>query len=522
MHPEKDDDIVYSPYKYRETEGIKDVKSDLLRVDVVKVINETFSRVGMPVMTADELLDSVKDDPNVWALYANGWTMGLNQCEKPKTTERVMRFKPRNLVELAAFIAAIRPGAKSLVDGFVAREPHSYGIPAMDELLKLEGATGVTGESSYLFYDEQVMTLAKAAGISPADANALIKAIKKKKLEKVASYKERFIPGFITYLKEKQNVDDDLAVKTANDVWTVILNSASYLFNASHAVAMAIDSLYGAYLKLHFPYEFYTVMLKIYTEKGNKKKISQIIHEMKRYKNIQVTPGRFRQDNRDWYIDKENGIISQALTSIKFISIQAAQDLYDMRLEKFLSFAECLRYLQMETSVNIKQVKILIYLDYFREFGQSGKLLDVYNEFVKGKLKISKTLKSWESRLEQLAEYEKTVEDRRANILDIIRIENEMLEMPLSTDLGAPGNIYFIREVDVRFSTKVTIYNIRTGVTGTVRVAKKNYVEDVFKPGNFIALTDWKRRPKFGYSNGQRVALKDEYDIWLESCQKIA
>ena len=100
----------------------------------------------------------------------------------------------------------------------------------MDKLLALDGATGITGQSSFLFYDEQIMILAQAAGISPADANVLTKAIKKKKHDKVAAFKERFVPGFISYLKEKEKADDGLAGKTANDVWTVILNSASYLF----------------------------------------------------------------------------------------------------------------------------------------------------------------------------------------------------------------------------------------------------------------------------------------------------
>ena len=205
-------------------------KSDLLRVDVVKVISDTFAMVKKPVLSVDELLEEAQKDPGIWDILANGFTMGCNQTEQPKTTERVMQFKPQNIVELSAFVAAIRPGAKSLVNGFVARRFHNYGIPAMDELLKLHGATGVTGKSSFLFYDEQVMVLAKAAGIDPADANALIKHIKKKHHDEVASYRDKFIPGFIRYLRDQEGTDEKLAEKTANDVWQVIMASASYLF----------------------------------------------------------------------------------------------------------------------------------------------------------------------------------------------------------------------------------------------------------------------------------------------------
>lgn len=303
-------------------------KSDLLRVDVVRIISDTFKAIGQPVLTADELVEKTKDDEKVWNILADGFTMGCNQTERPKTTQRVMQFKPKNTVELSAFIAAIRPGAKSLVDYLVTRTPHLYNIPAMDKLLMLDGATGVTGKSSFLLYDEQIMVLAEAAGIAPEDTNALIKHIKKKHQKDVEKFKEDFVPGFIRYLTDKENVAQKLAEKTAKDVWTVILNSASYLFNLSHAYAMNLDCLYGMYLKAYYPYEFYATLLKLYDEKKNTDKISAIIAEMKRYKDISLLSGRWGQDNRDWVVDKENHTISQSLSSVKYMSKAVAEDLY--------------------------------------------------------------------------------------------------------------------------------------------------------------------------------------------------
>ena len=85
------------------------VKSDMLRVDVVKVIADTFKAANLLVMSVDELLEAIKDDKAVWDLYANGITQGLNQCERPASTEKIKLFKPKNIVELCAFVAAIRP-----------------------------------------------------------------------------------------------------------------------------------------------------------------------------------------------------------------------------------------------------------------------------------------------------------------------------------------------------------------------------------------------------------------------------
>ena len=496
-------------------------KSDLLRVDVVKVINNTFAAVGRNVMTADELVEATKDDSEIWALYANGFTMGLNQTERAKTTQRVMQFKPKNTVELTAFIAAIRPGAKSLVDDFVSRRFHSYDIPVMDKLLRLDGATGVTGKSAFLFYDEQVMTLAKAAGISPADANLLIKAIKKKKLEKVAKYKAQFIPGFISYLEEKESVTENLAEKTANDVWTVILNSASYLFNASHAYAMCLDSLYGAYLKKHYPFEFYATLLKLYTEKGNKEKIALIIDEMWRYKKIRLTPGKFGQDNRDWYIDKKNNTISQSISSIKYISSDAAEILSvtgnSTLFRVFLSFTDLLRYLQLHTPVNKKQIEVLIKIGYFDQFGKTEKLMAVFHEFFDGKNKLTKTVKSFEKRLKLVSDFELSQNDNDLPIGVRLDAENDLLGLCFSTDETHPSNEYFISEVDDKYTPKVKLYNVSRGTNGLVKIAKRNYNHDIIKTGNIIVLDKWKRSPLYSYKNGKRTAVPGEFELWVES-----
>lgn len=85
------------------------LKADYLMVDVVKIIAETYKLVGKPVMTVDELLQSIATDDDVWKLYWNGLTQGLNQCEREASTKKCMQYKPRNVEELTAFIAGIRP-----------------------------------------------------------------------------------------------------------------------------------------------------------------------------------------------------------------------------------------------------------------------------------------------------------------------------------------------------------------------------------------------------------------------------
>ena len=143
-------DAVYSAYIDGKTaDSYNYLKADFLKVDIVKVISDTFKMAGLPVMSVDELLDAVKDDKEVWSLYSNGFTMGLNQVERTKSSERCHIYKPKNVTELAALIAAIRPGFKSMLNTFINRQKFAYGIPSLDNLLATKEIP-----DSFLMYDK--------------------------------------------------------------------------------------------------------------------------------------------------------------------------------------------------------------------------------------------------------------------------------------------------------------------------------------------------------------------------------
>jgi len=69
-----------------------------------------------------------------------------------------------------------------------------------------------------------------AGGIPAAEAYSTVKAIKKKKRDKVLAEKEKFLAGFSAYLQEKENADPSLATDVSEKVWKIIEDSSSYLF----------------------------------------------------------------------------------------------------------------------------------------------------------------------------------------------------------------------------------------------------------------------------------------------------
>ena len=229
------------------------LKNDLLKVDVVKINAEAYKKIGMKQPTVPELLAMTAKDQDTWSMYAKGLTMGLNQAEKEKSTEKVKRYKPMNISELSAFVAGIRPAFQSMVNSLLDRRHFDYRIPALDKLLQTKEMP-----SSYILYQEQMMTVLQYAGFSAPESYAAIKAIAKKHPEKVLPLKARFLKGFAEKLVT-EGVDSHTASQTSDQVWVIISDACGYGFNSSHSVAVALDSLYTAYAKAHYPLETYTV-----------------------------------------------------------------------------------------------------------------------------------------------------------------------------------------------------------------------------------------------------------------------
>ena len=203
------------------------LKNDLLRVAVVDLIIKGYHRAGLKVPTVNELLAMCPPDDIVWGIYRKGCTLGINQVEQPGTASRVGVYAPTNISELCAFIAAIRPGFKSMYKTFESRQDFSYDVKPFDELLRTDELP-----QSFCLYQEQQMAALNFAGFPMKECYAAVKNIAKKRKEKVLAYRERFINGFSKKLIEQEHLDEKTALEKTDMVWKIIEDSASYSFNA--------------------------------------------------------------------------------------------------------------------------------------------------------------------------------------------------------------------------------------------------------------------------------------------------
>lgn len=229
-----------------------------------------YKSIGIDQPAVPALMKMVENDSATWDMYRKGYTMGLNQAERAKSTEKVMQYSPRNVSEMTAFCAGIRPGFASMAPLMFGRQRFSYNIPLLDKLIQTKEMP-----DSFILYQEQVMAILQLGGLAPAESYAAIKAIAKKHPEKVLPIKGRFMEGFSQQLIATGQ-SELVALDTTEKVWKIIEDNTSYSFNCSHAFCVALDSLYTAWAKAHYPYETYATMLKNYSAKGDKDKIDLV------------------------------------------------------------------------------------------------------------------------------------------------------------------------------------------------------------------------------------------------------
>ena len=356
-------------------EEYKFLKNDLLKVSVVDLIDRVYRRIGKERHSIRDLLAECPPTSDVWDVYKKGCTLGINQCEQDGTRQRVMKYAPRNISEICAFVAAIRPGFKSMYSTFESRKHFDYGIKSLDDLIQTPEMP-----NSFIMYQEQSMAVLNYAGIPMSECYEIIKNIAKKRLEKVLKYKDKFLEEFSKAIIKNEKVSKECANQLTAKVWQILEDSSRYSFNASHSYCVALDSLYGAYLKTKYPIEFYETFLRVLEEKGDKDRMASVKDEAESYFNIKFPPYRFRQDNRSVVANQQRNEITNTITAIKGFGDALGDGLFKCGQQDFCSFVDVLKCLN-EHGIKNSKVTPLIKIDYFAEFGNIPTLMAISEMF---------------------------------------------------------------------------------------------------------------------------------------------
>lgn len=515
------------------------VKNDWLVADSIALIQEIYDEIGIERPTINKLLELIEHDEKTWDIYAKGITNTVNQVEQAGTRKKAELFKPKNIYELTQFVAGVRPSFKSMLKIFLNREHFDYNIPSLDKLLQDKYC-----DSSFILYQEQIMSVLAFADFEMAETYTIIKAISKKKDYVINGAKERFIPNFAKKCLEHKEVDTiEQGIEVSNEVWQIIENSASYGFNASHAYSYALDSVHLAYLKANYPYEFYKVCLQHYTDKNNKDKVLSLSKEMKDFYEISLANMTFGEDNRQFAIKRANHEISQTMKSLKGIQENSPVVLYELGKNKYDNFLDL--WLDMkQQGLNKTTMETLASLNYFKPFGTEIDILSYYKLFDlfkgSGKSLFKKTFKKDDEKFLPMFKYMKpfVTKETKANYIcdgtqhDMIielckRLKNRQTPQILkwlwetrylgNTDIAIPcDDLYYITSIEkTSFGTVFfNLIKLATNETVTYKVDKKYFEtfpieDDVIISANIIYKDKWKKVDnKFVKTGKQEQVIK--------------
>ena len=522
------------------------VKDDFLIVDVVSIIYKLYHSIGREVPSVSELRKMVQDDDATWRLYEIGATCCLNQCEKASTTKKVMKYKPKSIKELAAFIAAIRPGFKTLLNGFLNRIEYSNGEKAIDDLLK--------DCFHYMLYQEAVMKIFSYLGIPMKDSYDTIKKISKKKLKGDA------LKHVESTLMEhwKSNIGN---LDNFEPVYKVIKDSSRYSFNGPHALSMANDSLYEAWMKAHHMSKFYEETLNHYSEKNDKAKVADLQKEAMEMFGYSIGTFEYGKDNSKFTVSDEDKTIYPDISSIKGIGKKAAQDIFHISQMGYEDFVDI--YIATNgTKINGTVFRNLIKIGYFEKFGSVKKLLrivDLIDEW-KGKKRISKNniteldlhninIKKYATdKLEsgKISEKQYRITDWIGLVKEIVKnIENDEFSLCtlLKFQIDILGYIKYINpdltnrhiailELDTTYSPKFKAYCLKNGQVCEMKIHKTiprndKKVKSCFKDtpvenGDIIYMEKCDKEPRRKKNpDGSWGIVEGEFNWWINQYKKI-
>ena len=406
-----------------------------------------------------DFLSLPMDDPRVFELLQEGNTTGVFQLESRGMKELLKRLKPDSFDDIVAVLALYRPGPlkSGLVDRYINRkhgkEEVDYPFPELEGVLK--ETYGV------IVYQEQVMKMSQIlAGFTPGEADTLRKAIGKKKKDLMEQMRDKFIKGAV-----ERGFPEDRITR----LWEDIEKFASYSFNKSHSVAYGYISYWTAYMKAHYPAEFFAV--KLTTEKNDNKFIN-LIKDAK-LMGFEILPPDVNRSDVGFKIEGDRQI-RFGIGRIKGVGEEAARAIVEARKgREFRNIQDFVRSVDGR-KVNKKVLECLIKAG---SFDFTGSRRDELLE------RLSSSGKNM-SNLTQNALFGGAQKRKRLDINDILRMEKEVIGFYIS---GHPLDKY-----DTLLAGKHTpieeLENAGKGSTLSLAGVISNLQVKKTKNGNYMAV----------------------------------
>ena len=292
------------------------------------------------------------DDEKTFKLLCDAKTDGVFQLESAGMKQVLQKLKPSCLEDVIACVALYRPGPMDSIDTFIARkhgkEITEYKLPQLKDILDVTYGC--------IVYQEQVMQICRTlAGYSYARADIVRRAMSKKKDSAMQAEREGFVSGAI-----ERGIDKSLAEEIFEDM----ASFAKYAFNKSHSVVYGLTSYRTAYLKAHYPAEYFSALLTSVLDSSVK--VREYILDAEKF-GVKVLPPDINESNKTFTARGEN--IRFGLLAIKNVGKTFADKIIEERSGKpFTSFDQFVRRM-INSDINRRTLESMIKCGVFDSFG---------------------------------------------------------------------------------------------------------------------------------------------------------
>lgn len=375
----------------KELDSLNYVKLDILGLDNISLINNTCKLAGIEKITPDNI---DLEDWNVWKSIREDTSMifqwdgslgsiVIKDLFSDTTISKIRKYIP-DLPTLKLFSfgnALIRPCGTSVRNSAVKGAIRRTGIKDIDDMLAPELGNCIVQETIMRF-------VMRFCGYDLSGADRVRKSISKKLGTEQLLGEIR--QGFYKNAVVEYNLSEEKAESIIQPILKCISDATRYAFSWNHSDAYSYIGYALGYLRYYYPVEYITTCLNVWKDK--EEKTNTVITYAKK-KNIKILPPRFRYSKSEYFMDKEHNAIYKGIGSIKYMNSSVAEELYELRDNEYNSFSELLFDIANKTSLNSRQLEILIKLDFFSEFGNSKELIAInewFNFFKQGEMKTIK------------------------------------------------------------------------------------------------------------------------------------
>lgn len=377
-------------WNMKEIDSLNFVKLDILSLDNIGLINQTCKLANIKRLTPQtvpddkKVWDSIRDDTTLIFQFESQFASDyIKKLFSKETVNKIKKYNPNfSYIDLMSVAnGALRPAGESYRDALKEGNVKDNGHEALNNML--------ASTNGFLVYQEQVMQfLHEFCGFTMGEADVVRRHFAKK------TGTEKDIPrihdGFIKTMTEQYHTSVDEAEKIVVDFLKVIEDASNYLFSLNHALPYSYIGYICGYLRYYYPLEFLTSALNIFENKADD--TARIVAYANKV-GIEIKGIKFGKSESGYTMDKDNNCIYKGIASIKYCNGCIATELLELSKNNYNNFVDLLKDIYEKTSVDSRQLNILIGLNFFSDFGKNKYLMRVVELYTKfGNCKIIKKI----------------------------------------------------------------------------------------------------------------------------------